>query len=478
MAALDKRCAGCTSLALQQVLREPGSLVRVAEWTRVLNGGARNLPSGMKKGIRLGFARMVNLENLSRIHRSTHEGLKMLIRQCHITEPPAVVEALLGKRYPYTESEWVESFGPERPVDHDLLGAKRKIVRDQGSVAVKLSKAGQDGQSAKEQAWEEMLLQGSLPGKDVARNLRNILDAKLSPAASEALLKQLRARQFAAHVSVQQAYVAWRATDDAQVREALEAALDAKPREGELRARRVLVLLDVSPSMSRPTGAGTASASCKEAAALLAGSLRKAWQAEPGKKEWFRICTFPAEEPGTVGILDADHDKQVFQLAAEAESRSVWPNDAQGVLPWAWLRSDECGEAEDVIVITDADFVPHPEWTALVPAHHAKARKWWQIRCVNVRGSPGQGAGAEARGHLVNGCDEAVVRRLLAAPQDIMRSVRDLVFEPVPKEAAYAAVVMLRTQAPRLGRHVLRHILGFAAPVSHAERRHEHGRAP
>lgn len=464
--SLEQPLQGFLALPAQKVLLEPGSLVRVVEWTRVLNNGTRNIPSSLKKALRLAFSRVVTLEGLARVYRSTHGGLGMIIRHCHITEPSETVAAILGKRYPLTEEAWHAELGAEVVMTPELLGARRKVPRDTQSVAVKMSEAGKGGQDAKEAAWSELLMQGKLTAKELARNLVSILAANLSSQAMAALDEQLQTPRFFQHVTFPQLYVAWRQVENPNLQSALQEAASKKRIASDCGLRRILILIDVSPSMSRPVGAGTSSLSCKESAVLLSMARRQVWAANTPQQGWFRVRTFPSAVAGSdVEELSTEGHKD-FKAALDLNGKQAWPGNEQCIIPWKWLESDECGEAEEVLIVTDEDFTTDPRWSTLKVWHHGKGRTWWQLRCVNLRGSPGSGrAGAEASGVLVNGCDEGMFARLMLRPGEVLHPVHNLVFERMSPQCASAAVVMLKTQQPRFTEGILRRVLDYAAPL-------------
>jgi hypothetical protein len=278
--------------------------------------------------------------------------------------------------------------------------------------------------------------------------------------------QQLRSTRFSQHVTAMQLFVAWRQVEKQDVRNALEAALSHKQGKLKYGFRRLHILIDVSPSMSRPMGAATSSVSCREAAVLVAHMLQQAWAAGDGKhKGWCRVHTFPPQS----GDADVDEvnldDQHCFQLAVDVNGRTQFPKNAKTLLPWTWLEAAGCGESDQVVLITDEDFSQEARWSDLEAVHHRQGRTWWQARCVNVRGNPGCGGGAEAKGLLVNGCDEAMFRRLVARPGDLLNPIRNLIFQALPKERAYVAIMSLKRQQPRFKEGVLRHILGFAAPL-------------
>jgi len=405
---------------------------------------------------------LVSLEGLARLDRSTQAKLKRAVKICHITEPKPAIMALLGKRCPDSQEEWVLEFGPNFPVDPKKFHMRFSVPRE--AAAVKLSAVGKEAEETKEQVWEELLLGGSLTAKELARNLRNISGLSLSGAARDALLEQIQSRRFAGGLTMQQLYLAWRETEnDDAVKDCLRRAVIVKPHEKSVIAKRLVVLIDVSPSMSRPCGAGTASVSCKEAAAIFADTLRRGWEANSKNKGWFRLCSFPhAGTDATVGEVDAGSDKHCFDLVVEINGRSAMPADEKCCVPWDYLRGDVCGEGDLVVVLTDHDPTALPAWISLTQAHHAAARSWWQLRCVNLRGSGQSPAGSQ----IINGCDEAAVRRVTCDQTAILRSIRHLIFEKLPREAAATSVVMLKTQQPKLAKNVLKLILSFAAPCT------------
>lgn len=450
LVALDGRASGSVSLAAPHVIREPGSLVRVRDWAKSLND-KKPLSSGLKKGITKAFNQRVNAQVLSKLDDSTKAGLKAVIKECHISAPQEEVLNLLGKRYPVTEAEWTQELN--EPFDAEKAGRRRKITRDANTAAVQLSAAGKEGDEAKEKAWEELLLSGQVAPKELVRNLASIQGLELSEAARAEMIKQLQSKRCANQLNTQQLYVAWREVSDSNVKDALEKAAASKRRD-PLSARRVVVLLDVSPSMSRPAGGGTSSISCKEAGAFLAFALRRAWKSTKGSS--FTLRTFPGE------MQDLDVDS--FKAATEADALNQWPKDEGDTVPWTWLKNDTCGESELVILMTDTDYTPYPVWQELAPHHHSLGRTWFQARCVNLRGSP---SSEEAiLGAVINGCDDSVLQQILRPPEVALQEVKTLVFEPLPKEAAYSALVLLRTQYPGLTKSLLKHILDFAAPAT------------
>jgi len=464
--------SGDSSVALpsQAILKEPSALARVPEWMEALAGGGGSKlkwSNCLKKTLRIAFTRLVSLEGLARVDRSTQAKLKKVVRCCHADEPHDAIMALMGKRCPSNEEEWSMAFGPDYPIDPEKFDVRFKVARD--TAAVKLSAVGKAADETKERAWEELLLEGNLTAKELARNLRNMLSLQLSDSARATLLEQLQSRRFAGGLTLQQLYVAWREVEnDTKVKDCLRESVAMKTPEKGVTAKRLVVIVDVSPSMSRPCGAGTSSTSCKEVGVLFADILRRGWGVGAKDKGWFRLCTFPQSGKGAdVDEVDAGSDKHCFDLAVDIGGRSVMPSDEICCVPWDFLRGNACGESDLVVVLTDHDPTVLPAWSSLPDLHHAAARTWWKIRCVNLRGAGDSPVGSQ----IVNGCDEAAVRRVIRDQDTVVRNIRNLVFERLPREAAATTVVMLKTQHPKLGRNVLKIILSFAAPLSLLEKK-------
>jgi telomerase protein component 1 len=112
--------------------------------------------------------------------------MKQLVRLCHIKRPADHVMAILGKKYPSTYEAFQRSLLNERTTfDPEKIGTRMKLPIA-SSIEVLISMQGNTAAT-----WETIIKNDWLPLKDLLKNVKNIMEAKVDEEATQLVLGKL-----------------------------------------------------------------------------------------------------------------------------------------------------------------------------------------------------------------------------------------------------------------------------------------------
>mmetsp|Transcript_9875 Transcript_9875/g.19573 ORF Transcript_9875/g.19573 Transcript_9875/m.19573 type:complete len:616 (+) Transcript_9875:833-2680(+) len=112
--------------------------------------------------------------------------MKQLVRLCHIKRPACHVMAILGKKYPSTIEEFESSLLNETGTFEPERAGSRMKLPIASSVEVLISLQGN-----KAETWEAIIKNDWLPLKDILKNIKNIMVARVDEEATQLVLGKL-----------------------------------------------------------------------------------------------------------------------------------------------------------------------------------------------------------------------------------------------------------------------------------------------
>jgi telomerase protein component 1 len=174
----------CRGVARQAVVRLGPLAIRTPQdFAAVLDACPRPLTNTTRKLLTAAFASFDTYQ-LSKYAKNTGS-LKAAIRTLHLGSPALVVMSVLGKRYP-SDAETFRKSGLPGFWEEKRAGQRLRLpVADTWETVL-----AAEGNTA--ESWEGLLDRGKLPFMAMLRNIRNMLQAGISPAHHAMVLGKLR----------------------------------------------------------------------------------------------------------------------------------------------------------------------------------------------------------------------------------------------------------------------------------------------